>query len=490
MSPRAFEPAEPSLAALGALLDRSLAQIADAARDARTFDRETVRAVSDVWDDNTFPLFRAATGRSGRTRERRARAVLEWMACPGPTRWDWMVEQSAVAGHRIDALVQPSPAPSDQPYRDYRGEVRPACSRWTPQAVADLADDYALGAATVHHLRVERVGTRLCGFLTLGLARSYDPGENASRTPAALDVHLDEVTEVDVDTGAPSVVRLDTTPHGVSVGLGTRGVLRARAASLRLDDSCWHRSGAGRRADARIPPGEDGSLPDHRPRGREVEGSTRGAATFLFRAMTRIRSVHHPREAARVPVGAYCRALKGAGHHILEAGALPPRRRDAAFRSLVTEWLRRGGTDLAPDWKRLLRDVPDAGELLRGVRDELPARGAVPSARVPAREVTGLPEQAELRMVAYTAEHTDGRSHRDASATVHLAVTAQEAGAPWRLRVLDATGPVRLRARTEAFDGTVRVRMDADENGREALVTGDETLTLAARAWSREPPSH
>ncbi|MFE1783069.1 hypothetical protein ACFW9F_10880 [Streptomyces sp. NPDC059506] len=52
--------ASPSSAAvLAALLDRSLVQIADASADARGFDRETVRAVADVWDNNTFPLFGA-----------------------------------------------------------------------------------------------------------------------------------------------------------------------------------------------------------------------------------------------------------------------------------------------------------------------------------------------------------------------------------------------------------------------------------------------
>ncbi|MBC6461163.1 hypothetical protein [Actinomadura sp. HBU206391] len=51
-------------AALAALLDRSLVQIAAAAADARNFDRKTVHEVSDVWDNNTFPLFRVATART------------------------------------------------------------------------------------------------------------------------------------------------------------------------------------------------------------------------------------------------------------------------------------------------------------------------------------------------------------------------------------------------------------------------------------------
>lgn len=55
MSSAPPESVEPSLLALGALLDRSVVQIAEAAGDARTFDRETIRAVSDMWDNNTFP---------------------------------------------------------------------------------------------------------------------------------------------------------------------------------------------------------------------------------------------------------------------------------------------------------------------------------------------------------------------------------------------------------------------------------------------------
>ncbi|GAB7184587.1 hypothetical protein ATKI12_4418 [Kitasatospora sp. Ki12] len=81
-----------ALALLGALLDRSLMQIADAAADARCFDRETIRAAADVWDNNTFPLFRVATAGTRGGRERRATAALEWMADLGEERRAWMTE--------------------------------------------------------------------------------------------------------------------------------------------------------------------------------------------------------------------------------------------------------------------------------------------------------------------------------------------------------------------------------------------------------------
>ncbi|WP_116244706.1 hypothetical protein [Nocardiopsis sp. FIRDI 009] len=230
-------PPGPALAALGALLDRSLTQIADAA-SAPVFDRRTVRTAADVWDNGTLPLFRAATGPSGNERERRARAVLEWMARLGPERRAWMVEQGAAAGHRIDALLGP--------------ERRPGPAR--------------------------RVG-------------------------------------------ALFPLR--------------RGGLSERPAP-------WG----------------------------DLAGSTCGAATFAAWAMIRMRSARHPREAAGFPLAACCRALEGAGRDILSAGALPGRRREAAFRSLTADWLRRGGAELGPHRERLLRGFPDAGELvLREVGD-------------------------------------------------------------------------------------------------------------------------
>ncbi|GAB3155492.1 hypothetical protein [Microbispora hainanensis] len=88
-----------ALPALGSLLDRSLVQIAEAS-DARTYDRRTINEVADVWDNNTFPLFHAATARTSIGRERRARAALIWMADFGPERRSRMVEQAAAAGHR------------------------------------------------------------------------------------------------------------------------------------------------------------------------------------------------------------------------------------------------------------------------------------------------------------------------------------------------------------------------------------------------------
>lgn len=476
----------PALAALGALLDRSLVEIADAARDARTYDRETVRAVSDLWDNTTYPLFWAASGRSDRQRDRRARAALTWMVRLRPTRWEWMVEQGTVAGHRIDALVRPAPTRVGQHFRDYRGLVRPSYDRWTPEALTALATDYEQGAATVRHIDLERAGTGLSGYLILDLVRSYDPGDDAPGGPAELHVHLYEVTEVDVDTDAAPGARLASTSDGFAIALGAGGALRAREASLHLRDSHWHLSGAGRRADALVPPRQGVTRLHRPPRRGELEGSVLGAANFLSRAVLLIRSVRYPSDIEHFPVVACCRALEGAGRDILAAGALPRRRREAAFRSLTATWLRRGGTELAPHWKRLLRDDPNAEELARGAREDL--GGPEAAAPVPgAGQAPLCPEHAQLRMVSYTAEHTDRGSRREAAALAHLALPAEDEGAPWRMRVLRASGPGRLRARTEAFDGAGGVGVDTERNGRQTLVTGGDALTLDAASWSRKP---
>ncbi|RKS09094.1 hypothetical protein DFP74_4823 [Nocardiopsis sp. Huas11] len=487
--PESPGPAEPALAALGALLDRSLIQIGAAARDARTFDREAVRALSDLWDNGVLPLFRAATGGTSAEREDRARAALAWMVRLRPGRWTWVVEQGALAGHRIDALVEPSSPRFDRPHRDYRDAVRPAHTALTPRTVtgpaADLAADYALETATVRHVEVERVGTRLEGFLILGLDRRYAPDERALPVPAKFHVRLEDVVEVDVDTRAAPGLSLDGGRDEIAIGLGGAGVLRARAGSLWISDASWHLSSAGRRADALVPPREPGSPVVQGPEEGELEGDVRGAADFVRWALLKIRTVRYPQQVAHVPLEAYCRALEGAGRDILAAGALAPREREAAFRSLVTGWLRRGGADLAPDWSVLLTGVPEARELAREVREELTARGALPPPWGTGEdgeggEATGLPERAEARMVSYTAESGGLTGRRDASAIVHLAVPGPE-GLPWRMRVLEARDPGLLRARTEAFDGAVRVRVETGD--REILAVGDDALIMDARAW-------
>ncbi|MEU2655979.1 hypothetical protein ABZ615_11705 [Streptomyces sp. NPDC007325] len=93
----------PATSVLAALLDRSLDQMTDAAAGVRLFDREAIRAASDVWDNNLFPLFWAASTSNAGERERRATAAVEWMAGLGERRRVWMTEQAAIAGYDIEA---------------------------------------------------------------------------------------------------------------------------------------------------------------------------------------------------------------------------------------------------------------------------------------------------------------------------------------------------------------------------------------------------
>lgn len=126
-----------AVSVLAALLDRSVEQIAEAAADVRRFDRETIRAAADVWDNNLFPLFWAVSTSDADERERRAMTALEWMAGLGERRRSWMTEQAAIAGYDIGSLLPPA-----EPYipgRDYLGHVMPPQSRLTRQSVDDLA---------------------------------------------------------------------------------------------------------------------------------------------------------------------------------------------------------------------------------------------------------------------------------------------------------------------------------------------------------------
>ncbi|MFJ7627054.1 hypothetical protein ACIQZN_11235 [Streptomyces sp. NPDC097595] len=263
----------PAMAVLAALLDRSVVRIAEAAADARRYDREAIRAASDVWDNNLFPLFRAAHSAHAHKRERRALAALEWMAGISERRRRWMREQAAVAGYDIGPLL-----PSAGPYvpgRDYRGHVMaPLPQAVTGRRVAELLPDYDLSAAEVSHLRVERAGRELTAQLQLAVPRKFAVEESEAADPALLNVALDRVTEAAFDLSDTRGAVLDPRSDGIAVSVGANGRLRAEAAEYWCDDRSWHRSAAGRRADA----------------------------VLLRHVMWEIRTVRYPGKADRVPV--------------------------------------------------------------------------------------------------------------------------------------------------------------------------------------------
>ncbi|MFD6950093.1 hypothetical protein A6A08_16115 [Nocardiopsis sp. TSRI0078] len=472
----------PALAALGALLDRSLEQIAEAAADARTFDRETVRAVADVWDGNTLPLFRAAADPAPRARERRALAVLERMAGFGDRRRAWMVEQAALAGHALEDVLPP--AGERGPGRDFAGPVHAPSSDLTAEAAADAAAAYDLASARVRRLAVEGRGSGLVGVLALEVDRAYPTGGAAPTADAWLDVRFEGVGEVVFDSEDAGGARFAAGRNEVVVRLGGRGLVRASAATVWPHDEYWHLSGPGRRARVRVPRlGERTAPDDHPPEGVRLGPAATTAATLLLLAMVGIRTVAAAGEVERIPVQHLCRAFDGAGGDALAAGARPwPWGREAAFRELTQTWVRRGGRVLAPWFASRARRLPEpAGVLARA--------GAWTCAPEPVREPSAASvtrERARLRLVEHTAARTHSGSVREASLVLHLALPPRSGsadGAPWRMRVLTGADPGRVAFRTEAFRSTGRPAL-ADSGGTGLLTMAGGALTANAGAWS------
>ncbi|MEU3607494.1 hypothetical protein AB0E83_18925 [Streptomyces sp. NPDC035033] len=444
-------PARPAsaMSVLAALLDRSVERMAEAAADARLFDREAIREASDVWDNNLFPLFRAASTSRAGERDRRATAVLEWMAGLGERRRTWMTEQAAVAGYDIAPLLPP-PEPY-VPGRDYRGHVMAPQRRLTPRNVDELLPDYDLATASVRHLRVERAGTRLTAFLQLAVGREFAVEESAP--PALLNVWLDDVTDAAFDLSDTRGAILDPGTRETGISLGPAGRLRAAGGEYYVDDRSWYLSAAGRRADAVTPPRTDGSDRLRRPPDGELGSDAHAAATLLRRAMWELRSVRYAEHAGRVPVLALCHAFSGAGGAILAAGSRRGARREAAFREVMRTWLDRSDPALTRWLATVLRhDVgrPDLIGTLRLPERTIPSLTAGPPA-------SGPPEQAALVMTSWTAAHADHGTERPAAAQLQLALPprpGENPAGPWRLRTVGCTEPDAFHLRTDAFQGS------------------------------------
>ncbi|MGA4864568.1 hypothetical protein ACPB9J_18185 [Streptomyces lavendulocolor] len=439
------------MSVLAALLDRSLDQMTKAAADVRLFDREAVRAASDVWDNNLFPLFWAACTSNEGERERRATAVLEWMAGFGERRRGWMTEQAAIAGHDIDALLPP--ARPYTPGRDYRGHVMAPQCRLTRRNAEELGPDYDLATASVRHLRVERAGTRLTAFLQLVVERTFTV--DGSAPPALLDVWLDGVTEVAFDlpgAGSQGVI-LDAGAGEIGTSLGSGGRLRATGGEYRLDDRSWHLSTAGRRADALTPPRTSRSGRPRRPPGGDLGPDAHAAAALLHHAMLELRSVRHAAHADHVPVLTLCRTFSGAGEAILAAGAQHgARRREAAFQDLIRTWAHQGGLRITRWLASVLRERAGRPDIIQTPR---PVERTPPSLTV-GTPPSAPPSQAALVMTAWTAAHTDHRIKRPSAAQLQLALpprTGDDSSAPWRLRTVSCDDPDAFRLRTDAFQG-------------------------------------
>lgn len=437
-----------AMSVLAALLDRSLDRMAEAAADVRLFDREVIRAASDVWDNNLFPLFWAASTSDAGERERRATTVLEWMAGLGKRRRGWMTEQAAIAGYDIESLL--APAKPHTPGRDYLGHVMAPQCRLAPQNVDELLPDYDLATASVRHLQVERAGTHLTAFLQLVVDRKFVVTEPAP--PALLDVWLDGVTDIAFDLPDTQGVVLDAGVREIEISLGPGGRLHATAGEYRLDDRSWHLSTAGRRADAVTPPRTSRSSRPRRPPCGDLSPDTHAAATLLRHSMLELRSVRYADHADHIPVLKLCQAFSGAGEAILAAGSQRgARRRDAAFRDVIRTWADQGGPQLSRWFAGILKHAgrPDLIE-------EPPAAERTRVSLTDTTPASGEPKQAVLSMASWTAAHTDYRLERPATAQLQLALPprpGEDSSAPWRLRTVSCTEPDAFHLDTVAFRG-------------------------------------
>ncbi|GAA2290581.1 hypothetical protein GCM10010415_72820 [Streptomyces atrovirens] len=455
-----------AIEAYGALLDGSLALIREASRDARSFDRAAVYRAADVWDNNTFPLFRAARARTAWGRERRARTGLRWMSELGPSRREWMVGLLGPDGERL----VPPPAEPEGPDRDLDGRVRPGTRRLTADVAGQLALDYLLPRAEVRRLRVEVQGERrLTASLELAVPRAYAVEDgSAERRSVTMSVDVDRVTEVVFDSADASGVVLRADADTGSVHLGAGGVLRGDGVHIRVEDRFWYLSRAGRRAQAEA----EAAGPPAREvrRSREpwgwLGGPARIAAEVLRDAMLHVRGVGHPTSVGVISPQDVCDAFEGAGRAVVSAGALSTRgKRDAAFERLVDEWIGRCSGEVHRRFREMLY-----GRTLQEVLPRLPDAGGEVDPRAVSREAVRS-GPAMLRLARYRAPDEGRLMPQPGEAVLNLAVpSGEDAGAPWRMHVPQQREPARFQLRTEAFWGTGRVIAGDFENGPGALL--------------------
>lgn len=190
--------------------------------------------------------------------------------------------------------------------------------------------------------------------------------------------------------------------------------MRAAGGRLRIDDTVWHQSAAGHRADAEAPP-QSGR--EKRPRlDATLSGLATEAARKLRATMWEIRTVRYIEHVDVAALSANCEPYAGAGTLLLDAA----RRRTAR--------------------RRTLRRLADAS------LSPTEMRAAVLSAHHP-----GEPA-AELRMIAYTAAHERYRPHKE-SLLRHYATPPDtaHATAPWRISVLRDPEPSAFSVRIDDF---------------------------------------
>ncbi|MFI5528341.1 hypothetical protein ACIA8O_07230 [Kitasatospora sp. NPDC051853] len=377
-----------ALASLTGLLDRSIGQIAEAAADGRTYDRGRIVMLSDIWDNFTVPLVRAVSAATPAEREERARAVLAELVVRGPAKRAWVLEQ--LGGGWVGELP---PGWQPLPYRNYVARVQPGLSALSPETLAELTADYDPAVAEVRRLWVERAGRdAVSGTLDLTVGRRFAaPG---AREAARWLVEFEGVAEARFAGADRSGAEFGCDDAGVTVRLGTGGLIRAAAAEVRVEDVHWHDSAAGRRADAVVPP-----LDPDRPRPARGGEPELGAAAYqvasvLHTAMLELRSVRYAHRVGRVAVSEICRLLAGAGRGLLAAAGS-----EAGMRRVYEEWEARCPADEP--------DGPDG-----------PSDSDGPSG-----------PDGQVRFVSWSA----AEESRPDAALVNLALPPLEGDGPWRM---------------------------------------------------------
>jgi hypothetical protein len=415
-----------------ALLDRSVAQIGQLSADGRHFDRQAVARIADVWDNNTFPLFAVALSRPRWLRERRARSALAWMADLGPSRRAWMIEQAAIAGHRLEPLLPPPVHDDLSHFRDYRGQVQPGTVPLTVATAASVDTDYDLARAKVRTVRVERCGQQLGGYIALAAPRRYamQGGDEA----AVVELFLSDLRTARFDSDEQGGATLTADATGVEVRVGVRGHFHADSATVGFDDPMWHLSHAGRGADAATPRRRTARRRPPQVDWVFARGTPLVAAVVLHRAMLEVRSVRHSTSVGWVPLRELCDAFAGGGEGVLSAAGKPWTARDRAFRPLTEGWI--AGSPFLAD------QITDRFPADHWVRTVIPTVSLRPSSE-------DLPEQAQLTLARYTAAHVRFGMDCDAEAVVNLAVP--DAHGQWELRTLEFQQPTHLSVSTAAF---------------------------------------
>lgn len=104
-----------ALGVWGAILDRSIAEMAAASEGA--VDGHLVRRVADVWTNNAQYFVGAAVARPAHRRERLARAGLVWMADFGEVRRGWVLQHAEALGYemKLPDLTADHPFAADPP---------------------------------------------------------------------------------------------------------------------------------------------------------------------------------------------------------------------------------------------------------------------------------------------------------------------------------------------------------------------------------------